>query len=71
MNELVDATAVRAGDRIIRHQRTVEVSRIKRCTHTNDDTIEFRTFSEPRGYEDIWFSAQDTILRVGEERPHP
>lgn len=67
----MDATAIRVGDRIIRHQRAVEVTRIKNFTHSNDNTLEFRTFSESRGYEDIWFSALDMIFRVVEERTRP
>jgi hypothetical protein len=71
VNELVDATAIRVGDRIIRHQRPVKVTRIKNYTHANDNTLEFRTFSEARGYEDIWLTALDMIFRVVEERPRP
>ena len=62
--ELVNADSICVGDRIIRHQRIEKVVRTK---DMNDDTLEFRVFSESRGYKDVLFSSQDTILKLIKE----
>nr|DAV51516.1 MAG TPA: hypothetical protein [Caudoviricetes sp.] len=67
--ELVDATDISVGDRIIRHRRIEEVARIKSYKHTNDDTLEFELLSESHGCENVLFSSQDMIFKVAAERP--
>lgn len=64
--ELVDADYICPGDRIVRNRRVAEVTRVKDYMHMNDDTLEFRVFTEARGYETFMTSSRTKIIRVVE-----